>query len=385
MKGSLQIARRRTFFVTMNVVATFFVLSARAGGISGGGNGNYSPVKSLPAAELEKIAHQMLALMPFVFYRMEFGTLAESSEPNPGDLKARSASAYRKLFRPDAGKPDIHQILPQVKLDIRTDRLCEGPTGELSDGAARSLSDPVCLSFFSPAEANEQNRRRKVRLDRFNSRKLIAGLIAHEVSHLVGVTDEGESEEIPASEAQIVQDIVEDQVSGLVLRNLYSVLEKTYIDLLAVRDTLKPLTEFPADGQKLNGRGLDGLMKQVYAMMHGQLRPASAGLSFFKPQQLCRIAGLSSQLESFEQYQGGKGTEALYLRRFGGKESLSVSEYGFGEGADVNCADYEIKDPVYKIERGDDVALKKQLQVMLAVFEDLLAEIERLDRRIENL
>lgn len=152
--------------LSLSLVAT---APAFAGGISGGGGGTTNPRPVAPAAVEEAVVrYGGPALLSWLKGAENAYVRSSDQENHP----------YRKLF---AGEKTIYQVVAETKVELRFSRPCLDQNGQPWDGSMYAdTPGAVCLSPFTMAP----------KLGATNVKDETLALLLHELSHLLGTTEE---------------------------------------------------------------------------------------------------------------------------------------------------------------------------------------------------
>jgi len=180
--------------LSLGLVALSFAQAsafASEGGVSGGGGGTVpaDPV-SAEVARIEIIQ----AKLPLAFY---FNALS-----SPG----AHGIYWDKLF---SGSTTIFDLIQTTTVEINADAPCVAPSGELTDGAAPgSAPNSICISTLRLSQ----------KLDADDVHIQTLGLIAHELSHLLG-TNEPEAVAVQTDLIRLIRGTSNKEVQEYAFRN----------------------------------------------------------------------------------------------------------------------------------------------------------------------
>jgi hypothetical protein len=248
-------AYRSGFTGALGVISLLFSAFSFAGGVSDGGGGTTNPNPANPdwitfaAGEYGRVIQAWL-------YKQEKDFL----ELRPEE---RTLSSYSKLF---GHSKDVFSVLPSVKFELRMNAPCLDANGAPKDASIFGKEEgSLCLSPYSMApKLNEQNYDRET-----------VALMIHEISHLMGTTEE---------------EAVKIQKDALLDLNKISLSdENTSIDVLGSNGVSGPLPEqifemkfwFSADFTKirrdLTQSDITAMTKDV-SMLRNQIEPWNKGI-----------------------------------------------------------------------------------------------------------
>jgi len=143
---------------------------AAQGGISGGGGGTV-PTDLVSTREIQDLIINQRWQLELFFHQLEI------QSRKLGNKKCSDAIC-EKLFD---FKKSIIDVMREVSIHFEMTGLCQAPDGSLHDGAAPGPTPAsICISVDALSK----------KISRSEARPQVLALIAHEVSHLMGLTEE---------------------------------------------------------------------------------------------------------------------------------------------------------------------------------------------------
>lgn len=161
---------KKSSLVLAGIIGIFTVFStafASHGGVSDGGGGTLNPDPAQPADIAFYAQESSKAILSWL-YRQEQEFIASPEEGSP----------YAKLF---GHEKDIFQIMPSVKFELRMTAPCLDANGAPKDASIFGKeAGTLCISPFLMAP----------KLNRQTAERETAALMIHEISHLMGTTED---------------------------------------------------------------------------------------------------------------------------------------------------------------------------------------------------
>lgn len=141
-----------------------------AGGITIGNGGDVSNSKTITIRETETLINSSTNVLKSIFNALDIE--ASDSNYNP-----QNPEYYKKLFLKNG---QLINALAKVVIDIKNNDSCFDNDNTPKDGSASPESLRICMSSF----------RIQTKVNEYDAYVKITGLVAHEVSHLAGTTEE---------------------------------------------------------------------------------------------------------------------------------------------------------------------------------------------------
>lgn len=164
-------------FYFLSLIVTFSGGLAQAGAVSGGGGGTTNPSPVDPELVAESIRHYAGPVLLMWLNQEESNYLNLSQDK-------KQNSPFRKLFE---GERDIFSLLLTTKVELNMASPCKDAFGHPKDGSMHaSQTGSICISPFTMGP----------KLNEYNVEAETLALVMHEISHLVGTTEE---------EAEVIQ------------------------------------------------------------------------------------------------------------------------------------------------------------------------------------
>ncbi len=217
-------------FISQNLNA-----NSDIGGMDGGGGGTL-PTNPAHIFEIKAVAEESRPTLLFWFNRYEYSS-----------RYSQNTAIYQKLFK---GKKTIQQTLKSLRLDVREDKPCFTSKGTEVDGSIYGTkANTICLSALRISQ----------KVDQALVRREVIALLAHEVSHFMGSTEE-EAVEIQKSIAFDINnsernDYIDSDAVNYSLEGLRNDLAETISNLIKneLDHSYKKLDQIHTNFQKLWG------------------------------------------------------------------------------------------------------------------------------------
>lgn len=161
----------KTILLLSLLLSTFTIEVSRAdGGVGSGGGGTSNPAPVPQSEIIDLVQGGAAPLLITWFQRQEEIFLSASPE-------AQSRSVFRKVF---TSSRTVYEVIRGVRITLREEEPCYDSAGNPWDGSVGSSRYEICLSPFSMAP----------KLNELNFEAETLALLAHEISHLLGTTEE---------------------------------------------------------------------------------------------------------------------------------------------------------------------------------------------------
>ena len=346
--------------------------NTEGGSLHGGGGGQITNDGKLSLPQFESLVNQVKAVLPLIFNGLSLGNRdqdfdgAVNGKAMAVDLKANVPKLYEKLF-PSTG-PTIFEILPKAQYSIHKDSACHHPNrpGNLS-GSAYLSGFLVCLSY---PEA-------KSILNTANAEKKLLGLMAHEVSHLLGATEK---------EADALQVIVESKLSGKPLSDLQSALDQMKMDLKIAHETFLGLNKSITSQSRAKILLKMNAANNLFEFLHNR-QDYAAGFSFFTRTEEARARSLimqsiASNIYILKDAQSEEIDEARNLLNdwlkggYSAETSKIYMETAKVEGHPFYSSDFNPQDQIFNLDDKEHDGIQMQLDSMIRIIEMLQEKID---------
>ena len=228
------------------------------GGVSGGGGGMTNP--NPPTVQdvvdvIENDAGQiLLGWLNFQKHKLSIDLQTDEDEKE----EVKKTALYKMFF----AEKSIFSEVKKLKVEIEKTKPCYDLFGEEKDGSIHSKTPGhICISAYNIAK----------KASKYIYKQEVAGLILHEVTHLVGF----EAEEIPVKvQSLMVEDLMEYKWSDLLLdkKELFGERWGLFRYVNSLLRTLKSNEESYTSSEFDN---FDGVLRDVFHVGRGKHRKIS--------------------------------------------------------------------------------------------------------------
>jgi hypothetical protein len=359
---------KNTMLKTLILLMSLMASAAFAGG-AGDGGGDILPDDPANPYQVQRWLDEAKLPVRLALNHLEYNLL---SFVKAKDLSGDMLEVYRKLF---ASKKTIYQSLDEAIWVPLEKGGCEDLGGNEHDASALKDAPRICFAM--------ENLSHKLQMK--SGRSKIVALIAHEVSHLSGTTEE---------EAVIVQKMIQNDVSD----SIFSIKDA----VSSVKEAVGGIVE-SLDNLSRSASGRDGLDQYFCTLLPVALTEinslqernfdygSSVGIMFFTanntwkiPQALMRAINLMSVCATNKHDEAAKFIAQL-AKVFAGKKQIMMSEfyrrYSTLPPNDTTNADLDYKAfvgedrPIRRLTPKSKAAILAEIQEMVTIIKPLQAEL----------